>query len=136
MKNLVLVLALLMLVTLAKADPEVKPLTLPQNMFEAAGGLDFDFDLGTTLTLGFIGIYDLVELRGGIGGVPKKYNAWAIGGNINLRKLTGGHVRCLLPESINAKFGCYYLLQLAEQEDGTKEVKNHGMVTISFVGAL
>jgi len=136
MKNLLLVLVLLMSVTMAKADPEVKPLTLPQNLFEAAGGLDFDFAIGTTLTLGFIGIYDLVELRGGIGGVPDKYTAWAFGGNINLRKLTGGHVRCLLPPSINAKFGGYYLMQLDEQENGTKKVKNHGMVTVSFVGAL
>lgn len=130
-KLIVAVVALLMLIPLTADD---KPLSLPSDLLSGSFGIDFELNDVFVGTLGIISIYDIVELRLGVGGSPDLYNCWALGADVDIPKLTRGKVVYALP--INAKLGIYWLPERVEKEDGSKSLVNHGGITLSLVKAL
>jgi len=119
----------------AVADDAAPVSLFPADLFSAGVGYDFDFNPVVVAAVGLIGIYDVAEIGCGYGGSPKLYDALAIGGDLNLRKLTREKVRWLLDDT-DVKLGLWYLGEFYDKEDGTRGVINRGAATLSVAQAF
>lgn len=132
-KAIISLLAVALLVVMPLSAQSTPPITLPTNLLSGSIGMDFDYDITTLLTFGFLSLWDTVDLRAGYGGVPKKYEALALGGDVNIRKLTRGKVQYTLGDT-DLKIGLYWLPERAERVNDVGEAEKY--LIHHFTGTL